>query len=893
MRNTLSMISSPNQEARSRRTKLGLGLRNGLLIGLALALGTWGLQAFSPSLVHVRFLYPPLILGGLALLVLGALGGVLTAWFGSSLAGLLIWTVVAVLMTLVISHVPYEGYNLTVWLADRRSWGLPILPYSESAQVRVWLSGFFIVLLLAILGLFQDYRLEGLEAEVSPRGRLSGRGWFLLLLPLPLVLGAGLIADNIVNSALRGAPGLVQEAISTARTYRGNLFELSLEKGFNYNAIAAVREQLSPNYSLQIGEANLGAAETVVIVADFDNGAWIYCFTVAGNLSNCYDASPPYVQGLTALLTAGEFPEDCPRCKFRVSDELREWLAERGASFSGAPQVTRLGQWGSYVLMRAETSASSAEPSPSRDYAIECRFHGIMPVELEECWEVEGSSEGAAASNVPFATITPSSPATRAKAGATTPEADLTLYAQAMRPDFETDLTSVGPVAQYRIEATVSPENAQVHGQETVQYVNTAPVTQDTVYFRLFPNLPGYGGDMTVSDVRVEGEATAGSLEAQGTALRVPLATPLLPGEEATITLSFTTTVPLTTGGGYRQLVYQQDVMALANFFPLMPAYDEGNCARFGNCDGGWNIEYAVPYGDAVFSPTALFDVFVTGPADWTIVASGSTIGKESGPEDTVTWHIVSGPMRDFNVVLSPRFEVATSKVDDIIVNSYYLPEDTVGGKRVLRWAADALEFFTELLGPYPFAEFDVVATPTVAGGIEYPGLIAMPISNYDDTSGRFQWSTVHEVAHQWWYSLVGNDQQDEPWLDEALTQYSTALFYELHEGWEGAVSEVLEPRYQRVAGTDEDDLISRPVAAYTESNYGPVVYGKGPLFFHALRQEAGEKAFTAILQAYFDTFRYQIANGMDFLDLAETISEQELADLYQEWLGDVAKAGP
>ena len=159
--------------------------------------------------------------------------------------------------------------------------------------------------------------------------------------------------------------------------------------------------------------------------------------------------------------------------------------------------------------------------------------------------------------------------------------------------------------------------------------------------------------------------------------------------------------MPLTAGIGYGQFIYQQDVMALANFFPLIPAYDEENCARFGNCDAGWNIEYAVPYGDATFSDTALFEVWITVPEEWTVVASGATIEQEAGPpgdqDGDATWHIVSGPMRDFNMVLSPRFEVATRKVGDIVVNSTYLPEDSAGGRRVLRWAADALSFFDEL----------------------------------------------------------------------------------------------------------------------------------------------------------------------------------------------------
>jgi hypothetical protein len=460
-----------------------------------------------------------------------------------------------------------------------------------------------------------------------------------------------------------------------------------------------------------------------------------------------------------------------------------------------------------------------------------------------------------------------------------------------MQTAFVEDLAAVGPVVHYRIEVTVETptdgETARLSGHETVRYVNNAPVSLDAVYFRLFPNLPSYGGEMTVGEVRVGEDTVTTRLEAQDTALRVPLPTPLPPGGETTLALEFETTVPITVGVGYGQFVYLQDVMALANFFPIIPAYDEENCARFGNCVQGWNIEVAAPYGDAVFSPTALFEVFVSAPDEWTVVASGSLVDKQPAADDRLTWHMVSGPMRDFNVVLSPRFEVATDTVSGITVNSYYLPEDVLGGRRVLGWVVESLAFFGEHFGPYPFAEFDVVATPTAAGGIEYPGLIVMPIRNYGDTSGRFQWSTVHEVAHQWWYSLVGNDQQDEPWVDEALTQYSTALFFERQLNWDGAVAEVFEPRYAQVAGTEEDDLITLPVADYTEANYGPLVYSKGPLFFHAMRQEVGDEAFDAILKSFFVNYRYGIASGKELLGLAASVSGMDLNDLYREWLED------
>lgn len=467
-------------------------------------------------------------------------------------------------------------------------------------------------------------------------------------------------------------------------------------------------------------------------------------------------------------------------------------------------------------------------------------------------------------------------------------DSSLTLYEPALRPAFMRDLLEYGPISRYRIELAVDPTEAELTGHQEVLFVNTDPVALDAVYFRLFPNLPSYGANMKVRNLLVEGVAVEGVLEAEDTALRVPLPVSLQPGEEVLISLDFNVTVPHSAGLGYGQFIYTEDVMALANFFPLIPAYDEENCARYGNCESGWNIEIAVPYGDAVFSDSALFEVLVTAPKGWTVAASGSAIAQESNPEGDVTWHLVGGPIRDFNLVLSPRYQVRSQTVEDIVVNSYYLPEDSAGGGRALRWSVDALTLFNQQFGPYPFAEFDVAATPTAAGGIEYPGLIVMPIRNYYQDGGFFELATVHEVAHQWWYSVVGSDQQDEPWLDEALTQYSTAIYFELHHGWDEAGEEMFGPWYDGVKGTPQDGAINLPVAAYSESTYGPLVYGKGPLFFHALRQELGDSVFFAILKTYFETYRYQNASGQQFLDLVEQISGQDLSALYQEWLDGV-----
>jgi hypothetical protein len=358
-----------------------LGLRNGLIIGLALALGALAPRAITLIGAHVQGMYSALLLGLLALLLLGGLAGWLSTWRSSALWGALIWLLASAAMTWMIGHLPYEGQTLAAWLGERSFWGLPVYAFSAAAQARLLMAGFFIVLCLTILGLLQNYRLEGVASETDAQGGLTGRSWFLLLLPLPFVFGVGLAADNIVGSSERVAQQLVHEAIRTGRTYEGDLFELSLKRGLNYNAIAGVRDQMSARYTLSTAEITLAASSSIVIVAHFDNGAWINCRVTAGQLIHCYDASPPYLQGFPALLTGGQTPEDCRQCAIKVDESQREWLLAQSEQWAGNPSITRLAQRGSYVLMQAQ--------SPQSGYGVTCLFHGISPVTLSHCWEVE------------------------------------------------------------------------------------------------------------------------------------------------------------------------------------------------------------------------------------------------------------------------------------------------------------------------------------------------------------------------------------------------------------------------------------------------------------------------------------------------------------------------
>jgi aminopeptidase N len=249
--------------------------------------------------------------------------------------------------------------------------------------------------------------------------------------------------------------------------------------------------------------------------------------------------------------------------------------------------------------------------------------------------------------------------------------------------------------------------------------------------------------------------------------------------------------------------------------------------------------------------------------------------------------------MRDFNAVLGPDYQVESRVVEGITVNSVFYPGHHQGGEWALDCTAEAVCLFSIRFGPYPFAELDVVETPTHAGGIEYPGLVVINDTYYETLSERMEWVVVHEVAHQWWYSLVGNDQVDEPWLDEALVQYSTLLYYEDRYGAELAaelLEQVFRQPYEALVETGRDAPAGLPVAAYSEGDYGPVVYQKGPLYFHALRQEVGDENFWAILQTYFARNRYGVATPEDWLAAVAAVTGDEHHALYEQWIMGAAE---
>ena len=490
----------------------------------------------------------------------------------------------------------------------------------------------------------------------------------------------------------------------------------------------------------------------------------------------------------------------------------------------------------------------------------------------------------------PPTTVAAAEPAVAAEANATLPSPELFEVEWNDRSIFQTGLiqseqhvlNELPGATIYHLDLNMADNLVDLQGRQEVLYTNreTEPLTE--VYFHLFPNL--LGGSLTLSHLAVNDQAVEPVYEQANSVLRVQLPAALQPGEQTVIKLDFTLGVPSSGGNNYGIFAFMDEVLALAHFYPMVSVYD----------DEGWNIEPPSRNGDIVYAETSFFRVRVTAPAAQTLVASGIEIDREQIDEGRQQVIFAAGPMRDFYLVSSETYTATSRTVGEITLNNYVPEELAAGAEAALDAAEISLESFNTRFGPYPYTEFDIVSTTNFALGVEYPGIVVILGDLYNaqgtvrgqSASALLEGVVAHEVGHQWFYGVVGNDQLDEPWLDEGMAQYATLIYYEDAYGPDaaGGFRQSLERRWHAI---DQFDVpIGQPVEAYSPQEYSAIVYGRGPLFIVALAEEMGEEAFDAFIKDYYQTYKWGIATSADFKALAEQHCACDLASLFEEWVG-------
>jgi hypothetical protein len=364
----------------------------------------------------------------------------------------------------------------------------------------------------------------------------------------------------------------------------------------------------------------------------------------------------------------------------------------------------------------------------------------------------------------------------------------------------------------------------------SLQVTFTPQTATDRVVFRLWPNGSVYaraGAKLTVARVRESGR-TLPATQPNPTTLSVLRAVGA--GETAVISMDWRLVLPskpwLRLRGGGQSI-------RLASFFPLL-AWDGSN----------WALDAPTTHtiAEAWTSPTADFDVTVSHPRGLRVLASG---------QQTTAGHWHASAVRDFSLALG-HFAIA-SGVADVPgrVRVTAAVERRAGApspRPFLRSAITSLERYSELYAPYPWPSYTVVAIPDT-GGLEYPTLVYQPSTSPD---------VAHETAHQWFYSLVGNDQARDPWLDEGLATW--------------AESHISPPPYVDVTIPPEvANRIGEPMTFWDTFDDGSYFAGVYLETYRALLALGTQAQVDCALRRYVHDNAYGVARPIDLLNALET----------------------
>lgn len=446
----------------------------------------------------------------------------------------------------------------------------------------------------------------------------------------------------------------------------------------------------------------------------------------------------------------------------------------------------------------------------------------------------------------------------------------------AMHTSARSDVTRHATVPRYQIVGTVDPSKRTWQGTQTLIFTNQTGAALRTIYFRLYANLPDIGASITLSNASINGNKTSVKYEANRFLARLDVSTPIAANASVTVVVNFTTTAANNGGTDvYGTLNSDGQTVALAMAYPLLAI----------NTNGTWDTTVPDTTGDIITSAVAFYDVTVTAPRTYAVVGTGTALNTStSGTNQTV--RIVSGLQRDFALAVS-KLSSVNATVDGTKISVYYPHGNRTGGQVTLAYASQALRTFNGLYGQYPYNELDIVTVDAGSfEGIELPGFVLIEQAFFNE-SADYESLIVHEVAHQWFYGVIGNDVQNHAWVDEGMASYSQVLYQETVYGTQASIDEkrIFVDDYAALKAKKKDGVVDRPISTMSDTQYSTLSYSKAALYVDAIRSKIGTKAFNAALKSYYTTNRYALVDGSAFVRAVQKSCGCDIQPLYNKWI--------
>jgi hypothetical protein len=411
---------------------------------------------------------------------------------------------------------------------------------------------------------------------------------------------------------------------------------------------------------------------------------------------------------------------------------------------------------------------------------------------------------------------------------------------------------------------------------ETILYPNLTGSQLNTLVIAVVPNL--WGGSFNLTGLSING-APITTYRLNGQRLDIALPDFFKPNEVTTIDVQFSLVLPFAeqedpSVSRPRIYGYTRRQLNLTNWYPFVVPH----------INGDWVLHEPWYYGEHLVYAAADYEVNLrfADPATAPIVAASGV--PEAG--DGFTRYSITSA-RAFALAASREFQVSSLMVGDVTVSSYYYPFSEQGGQAALQASAEAVSVYSNRYGVYPHKTLSLVMGD-FNDGMEYSAFFYLSrdfYSLYDGTPANYlTFVAVHETSHQWWFDQVGNDQAEQPWLDESLATYSERVYYEnihpdLINWWWSYRIDFYNPQ----------GFVDIPI--YDGQGFRPytnAAYFQGAHFLEELRTRIGDEAFFAFVQDYLAQERGKIATPNDFFRILKEHTSTDYSDIVRQYFQNI-----
>jgi len=468
----------------------------------------------------------------------------------------------------------------------------------------------------------------------------------------------------------------------------------------------------------------------------------------------------------------------------------------------------------------------------------------------------------------------------------------------------------------YAMEVTMDVETYRYTGSQTLEYTNNSPDTLNRVFYHMYFNAfqPGSEMDMRLqhiadpdkrmvedgksriaelgqdeigylraSSLTQDGKSVSHTLE--GTVLVVDLDHPIPPNSSTTLVMNFEGQVPVQirrSGRNNKEGV----ALSMSQWYPKLAEYDFE----------GWHAD---PYIAREFHGVwGDFDVKITLDKNYTVGGTGylqnpdeighgyetpgTKIKKVKGK--TLTWHFKAPMVHDFMWAADPDYIHDTYPMEDGPTLHFFYknkPEILENWKNLQPKTAEAMRFFNENIGPYPYQQYSVVQGGD--GGMEYAmSTLITGERKFESLVGVM----VHELAHSWFQHLLATNEAKHEWMDEGFTSFISSLCMNtiMNQQKPNPFQGSYESYYNLVLSGSEQPQSTHADRYEINKAYGSSAYSKGAVFLAQLGYIIGQDKLMSTLKKYYSDFKFKHPTPNDIKRTAEKISGMELDWYLTDW---------